>query len=152
LPQVHGYLSKLVGEDAMEGDRELRQHVQELLIGLGNSPTEVAATLRRAGVRALPKDPQDCAIAVYLRAVIGGDRRVRSITVHGSTVKVQLGERTRWRWPNLVSVLLPDPVRKFISAFDQVIYPDLVRPEPARHGRAQQHDAGATDNQDTVMT
>jgi hypothetical protein len=41
-------------------------------------------------VRGAPRDRQDCAIAVYLRAVLGADSRVQSVSVQNGVVKVVL--------------------------------------------------------------
>ena len=49
--------------------RRLRAQVKDLLCELCTSEAEVAATLRSAGVRAAPLDGQQCAVALYLKAV-----------------------------------------------------------------------------------
>jgi hypothetical protein len=110
----------------MSGSRELKNQTRDLLVELGTSRTEVARTLRSLGVRAVPNDPQDCAVAVYLRAVMGADRRIRSFAVQSGDVKVLVDEPKWFRLPNVVRVLLPAPVRDFIAAFDGRVYPDLV--------------------------
>lgn len=111
----------------MNTNRQLHQQIQDLLLGLGSCRTEVAETLRRLGVRARPKDAQGCAIALYLKAVLGADRRVRSLDVKNSGVTVRIdGSR---RWSRSMTIALPEPAREFIVAFDEAVYPDLIRDE-----------------------
>ncbi len=110
----------------MKGNRQLKRQIRELLSGLGGCGSEVAAALGDLGVRAEPRDPRDCAIAVYLRAVVGADHRIRAVAVQRDDVKV-LTERARFNLPNVVTVRLPEPVRRFIEAFDEAAYPNLIR-------------------------
>ena len=68
-------------------------------------------------------------MAVYLKAVLGADLRVASVLVHSRSVKV-LVEGPKWyHWSHLVTVALPPPLRDFIVAFDESVYPDLLREE-----------------------
>ncbi len=110
----------------MRGNRLLKRQIREVLTGLGSGQNGVAAALGDIGVRAEPRDPRECAIAVYLRAVVGIDHRIRSLAVQPTDVKV-LTEPVRFGLPNIVTVRLPEPVRRFIEAFDQAAYPNLIR-------------------------
>ncbi|MGA7419621.1 MAG: hypothetical protein WB765_15055 [Acidimicrobiales bacterium] len=110
----------------MRGNRLLKRQIREVLTGLGSCENDVAAALGGTGVRAEPRDPRDCAIAVYLRAVVGVDHRISSVAVQRSDVKV-LTEPARFGLPNIVTVRLPEPVRRFIEAFDKAAYPKLIR-------------------------
>ncbi len=110
----------------------VRRQTAELLGTLGDTPSRVAATLAAAGVRGTPANSRECAIAVYLDAVVRADSRVRGVKVCKSEVLV---ERTGW-WRRSVVVPLPTAVRQFIAAFDARTFPELLRPEPARTRRA----------------
>jgi hypothetical protein len=116
----------------------LKKQTQDLLSGLGNCRTEVAEEMRRLGIRAAPRDPHGCAIAVYLTAVLGADLRVRSLAVESAAVRVRLEGSRRIHWPRFVTVRLPEPVREFIVAFDQALYPAMIRAEGVdEHGQPE---------------
>jgi len=101
----------------------LRTSLRELLGGLGSTGPEVAQTLRSAGIEGTKKSARDCALALYLRAVVTGDKRVGSIVVWGPTIVVH---RTGGlRLP--IRLAVPDAVRTFIAGFDQGDFPELVR-------------------------
>ncbi|MCK4177500.1 hypothetical protein [Aciditerrimonas ferrireducens] len=102
----------------------VRQQTAALLHSLGATPGEVAASLAAAGVRGVPANSRECAVAVYLGAVVSADPRVRGVKVCKSEVLV---ERSGW-WRRSVVVPLPSAVRQFIAAFDARSYPELVRP------------------------
>lgn len=99
----------------------LERQVAAFLVGLGSTGVEIAARLAREGVRGVPGDTDDCAVAVYLHAVLGPDHQVRSVTVNDGAVAVS---RCRRRG---ISVPLPEPVRAFIGEFDKGRFPVLVR-------------------------
>lgn len=103
----------------------VRQQAEQLLGALGDNPGRVAGSLAGAGVRGLPANSRECAVAVYLGAVVGADDRVRGVKVCKSEVLV---ERAGW-WHRSVVVPLPAPVRQFITAFDARTYPELLRPD-----------------------
>lgn len=105
----------------------IRRHTQDLLASLGTSASAVAAALTEAGVRGLPSNARECAVAVYLGAVISADSRVRSVKVCKSEIQI---ERTGC-WRRSVIVPLPDPVRQFVAAFDARSYPVLLRDDQA---------------------
>jgi len=101
----------------------LRTSLRELLVGLGSTGPEVAQTLRSAGIEGTKKSARDCALALYLRAVVTGDMRVGSVVVWGPTIVVH---RTGGlRLP--IRLAVPDAVRAFIAGFDQGYYPELLR-------------------------
>lgn len=107
--------------------RQLQDQTRDLLVGLGGSQTEVAESLGSSGVLATPKDPEDCAVAVYLRATLGTEQRVKSLAIKCNCVMIFLDGPRRFHWRNVVKVELPEPVCQFILAFDQGAYPNLVR-------------------------
>ena len=109
------------------GRQSLGRQVGGLLEGLGSSGQEVAQTLVDQGVRGNPGDVGQCALAVYLRAVLGADPRVRSVAVTDRWVNIG----TAWRTHLVVE---PPAVRTFIHLFDAGRFPQLVRsPHPDRH-------------------
>jgi len=101
--------------------RTLKRQVEAFLVGLGSSDAEVAARLSREGVRGVPGDPDDCAVAVYLDAVLAADPQVRSVKVAGTAAAVYR------HWRRRISVPLPEPTRVFIGGFDKGRFPGLVR-------------------------
>jgi hypothetical protein len=107
--------------------RQLKAQVEQLLAGLGNSPGQVAASLCQEGVWGIPNDARSCAVASYLGAVLGADPRVRSLTTGQSLVKVVVDGPVAFLPPAVARVRLPQPVRQFIAAFDQGMFPMLVR-------------------------
>jgi hypothetical protein len=111
----------------MMRNRQLRDQVGELLVGLGANRSEVAASLCDAGVWGARNNPRCCAVASYLGAVLGADPRVRSLTTGQSQVKIVVNGPVRFLPPAVVRVPLPQPVRQFIVAFDRGMYPMLVR-------------------------
>jgi hypothetical protein len=110
--------------------KAIRRHAADLLDELGASSTEVASSLGRFEVRGRPRDAQGCAVAVYLRAVLGADPRVRSLKVTERSIRVSLTGRRR-----RVQVPSPPPVRAFVESFDHGLFPSLIRrgaPEAVR--------------------
>lgn len=100
----------------------IRRQTAELLAGLGGSSTEVAVSLAGYHVHGRPRDPHECAVAVYLHSVLGADPRVEIVKVSQALVRVTLAGRRRW-----VEVLSPPAVRAFVESFDQGLFPSLVR-------------------------
>jgi hypothetical protein len=103
----------------MHGRRELRDQVDEALRSLGDSPDAVAERLEAAGVRGTPGLVGDCALAMYLSAVVTGDRRVRAVVVRSARAAVTLDRG----WSIPVSVRLPTALRRFVYDFDARRYP-----------------------------
>lgn len=102
--------------------RAVAQDTKALLTTLRGSPQEIADVLAADGLRGWPRDAKGCAIARLLNASLGGHEWVHSITV--GTDRVVL--RPARRWKRGVSVVLPDPVRAFISDFDAGRFPELT--------------------------
>jgi len=106
--------------------RRLRNDVSQLLGGLGDDAAEVAKRLEAAGVQGTPRDVRDCAIAVYLSAVLGGDPDVRGLDVMADGIVISPARR----WAPSISVGLSPPVRMFVAGFDRNDFPGLVRAQP----------------------
>ena len=110
--------------------RQLKRQVGDLLVGLGSTPDEVASSLEASGVRGTPRSNRNCPIALYLSAVMGADPRVRSVTVGHCSMVIALATPDL-RPAGRLLVQLPKPVRRFVSAFDALKYPENVRrPNP----------------------
>lgn len=108
--------------------KAIRRQAADLLEGLGASNAEVATSLAGYQVRGRPRDAQGCAVAVYLRAVLGADPRIKAVKVSETSVRVSLVRRGR-----RVQVCSPPAVRRFVESFDHGLFPALVR--PATNGR-----------------
>lgn len=94
----------------------------DLLAGLGGTANDVAATLGAFGVRGQPADIHHCAIALYLNAVVGGDRYVRSVAVWNDRIRISFGRFLG----RPTEVPLSACLRDFIDRFDSLAYPELV--------------------------
>jgi hypothetical protein len=103
---------------------ELARHARGLLEGLGTEPSQVAAALTDTGVRGVPADARQCALAMYVRAVMAGDRRVTGIRVFHDRVVITCPGR--WHH-HRVTAALPMALRAFVAGFDAQRYPALVR-------------------------
>ena len=106
----------------------LARSTATLLKGLGSDAAGVARTLADAGVQGQPADARQCAMAMYLRAVMAGDPRVSAVRVFHDRVVVASPGRFRQR---RVAVPLPASIRAFVAGFDAQRYPGLVRRLPA---------------------
>lgn len=106
-----------------DSGRELRRSVRGHLRGLGESAGTVAHRLRSEGVRGLPGEPTDCALARYLQAVVGSEMAVGRIVVKERMLCIR---RTDGGMPILLR--LPRAAARFVRAFDGGCYPDLVDP------------------------
>jgi hypothetical protein len=104
--------------------RTLRAEVAQELRSLGDSKDEVAERLEAAGVRGMPGSVRDCALAVYLSAVVAADARVGAVLVGEQRTFIKLDGR--WRY---LGVSLTKGLRSFVHDFDRHRYPALVRPE-----------------------
>lgn len=108
-------------------------NVVDLLSDLGNSPAEIAHRLSTLGVRGVPTDVNQCAIALYLNAVVGADRHVHSLSVWNDRVRVSFGRV----FTQSCDVPLSSCLQEFIDRFDARSYPELVRTvernEPTAH-------------------
>lgn len=114
--------------------RSLRGQVQQVLGSLGDHPVQIAQQLEMAGVRGTPSHPEDCAIAVYLSAVIGADPDVHRVKVTYEHVVIS---SARWYRPR-VTVRLSRPLQSFIASFDRGRYPQLTRAHSGPSVRDQQ--------------
>lgn len=115
------------------GRRQLRYQTNEVLDSLGSDPVEVARRLREVGVRGTPGNSRECAIAVYLSAVVAADPGVRSLKVRAESVI--LSPERKWSPPIVVG--LSPALRAFVEGFDRRIYPELVRKEGRGLGRGE---------------
>ena len=107
----------------LHGRKELRDRVAEMLRTLGGDPEEVSRQLELASVRGTPRDPQDCAIALFLTAILGADPAVRTLKVFNDRVVVFPTQR----WLGQIVVRLSEPLRLFVADFDRDRYPQLTR-------------------------
>lgn len=108
---------------------ELREAVSGFVANLGLHPRAVADRLASDRVKGVPGSSQECAVARYLRAVIGSDSRVKDVLVSDTHVRV-----VRPGLRPAVMVGLPVPVTAFIQAFDSGCFPAVVEPVPSRRG------------------
>jgi hypothetical protein len=109
---------------SVQGRRALRAEVAHELRSLGDSKDEVAERLEAAGVRGMPGSVRECALAVYLSAVVAADARVGAVLVGEQRTFLKLDGR--WRY---LGVSLPRGLRAFVHDFDRHRYPALVRPQ-----------------------
>ena len=121
----------------LQGVRPTYKNLSELLAGLGDNPHDIASTLQAARVTGIPRHAKECAIAVYLHAVLMGDSRMRSLEVWNDRISIKL---TRW-WCRRLNVRLSQPLREFVSEFDRLRYPDLVRTAVVREDLHHYHAA-----------
>jgi hypothetical protein len=110
--------------------RQIKKKTSGLLAQLGDTPDEVAETLRSTGVHGVPKDNQSCAVALYLSALVGSEPRIRSVTVGHCSLMINLVAPVDARPAGRLWIQLPKPVRGFVAAFDARQYPEVTR-EPS---------------------
>jgi hypothetical protein len=99
----------------------LRRSIRQLTQSLGSSPDAVAANLVALHAHGIPSNSSECAIARYLRAIVGTDMAVADLAVSDRRVHVSRAQR---HLP--MTVRLPTAITKFIRAFDGGGYPELV--------------------------
>lgn len=117
----------MIGNIHTQNQRELREAVSGLVEDLGQSPAAVADRLAADHVKGVPGSAQECAVARYLRAIVGSDSRVKEVLVSDTHVRVlRPGLRPA------VMVSLPVAVTAFIRAFDSGCFSAVVEPAPAR--------------------
>lgn len=103
--------------------RAVKADATHILASLGDTADDVAARLSAHGVVGEPRSGSDCAVAVYLNAVLGGSRSFQSLMVGTGSVRIHLqGSRLP------LTVRLPRPVSVFVARFDTGNYPRLERP------------------------
>lgn len=101
--------------------RRLRRSIRQHLGSLGSTPEAVAGALTDHGVRGVPGNVYECALARYLQVVVGSEASVyRTAVVYGG-VYVCRSERSL---PMFVS--LPKAMTRFMRSFDDGQYPVLV--------------------------
>jgi hypothetical protein len=105
----------------------LRRCDRQFNESLGCSPAAVAATLSALQVRGIPKNNADCVMPRCLRAIAGAEKVVANIKVGVRIVQI-----TRVGGHRPLTVRFPKPVSKFICAFDNGCYPELVDPYDPR--------------------
>jgi hypothetical protein len=100
------------------------QGIRAALHALGNNQAGVAAALDAAGYRGEPGESTHCPVAAYLLGTLdaGPLQPDSPIAVGDTTVTVFRADNTRFE------VDLPEPVRRFVDAFDAGHYPAL-RPD-----------------------
>jgi|SRR5579864_4891119 len=113
------------------GRHALRSEVVHELSSLGGTEYEVAQRLEATGVRGKPGSVTDCALAVYLGAVVAADPRVRAVYVSAQRVFVKVDDRSWCPW---IGAPLTKPLRSFVARFDRHGYPTLERPLGERSG------------------
>lgn len=110
--------------------RQIKKTTRGLLVGLGDSPDDVAEALLASGVHGVPRDNRACAIALYLSALLGTEPWVRSVTVGQCSLMITLVSPSDARPAGRLWVQLPRAVREFVAAFDARRYPEVVRGDP----------------------
>lgn len=103
---------------------------ESFLADLGDTANEVADSLRQMSVKGTPGNPCECPVARAMDTRLGGEW-----SVINRATKFEAGVE----WEDRVKVTVPDPVRKFIMAFDKhgsehtedrmVGYEDLIDPD-----------------------
>ena len=104
--------------------RQLGRQTETLVNALGDEPRAVASSLAAAGVKGQPADARQCALAVYMHAVMDADDRVGTVRVFHDRMMISSPGRFRQR---RITVMLPSAVRSFISGFDAEQFPELLR-------------------------
>jgi len=109
--------------------RQIKKRAGALLDGLGRDPDEVADSLREVGVLGVPRSNSSCAIAVFTRALLQADPRIRSVAVGPCTLVLTLAAPDGTRPGGRLTVQLPKAVRGFVAGFDAQRYPEVIRGE-----------------------
>jgi hypothetical protein len=94
--------------------------------GLGSTAEEIAERMEREGVRGIPGNAAECAIARHCQAIVGSETAVRRVVVRRESIRLYLEGRRLG-----IRVLLPRACSAFIGAFDAGCYPQLVDPSAA---------------------
>lgn len=111
----------------------ISEGVEQLLQSLGDDLDTVVSSLEAHGVRARPRNPEECVLARYLNAVIGSDPAISAVHVWRYSVRVRL----RYRLRRSVVVRLPVLLSEFIVVFDGLSFPQLVDAGDGRHRDVQ---------------
>ena len=92
--------------------KRLAKDAHRVLADLGTSPEEVALSLLSYGVHVWYENNSADPLVLYLNAVMGADRRVRSVEVAGRWAQIRTGKS------RATLVGLPEAVCKFMFSFD----------------------------------
>lgn len=98
----------------MSQRREMREGLQDVLVQLGASAETITERLGATGVRGTPNSPEQCVLARYLHAVVGGDRSILKVRVGRRSVRVDFVPL----WARSIVLPLSSPLQRFIAAFD----------------------------------
>jgi hypothetical protein len=99
----------------------LRRSVRQHLDSLGDSPGRISDRLRAEGVKGVPGESRNCALARYLQAVIGAEQSVTSVSVFERSIRIR---RPGFHPPTFVT--LPKAASAFIRDFDTGSFPELI--------------------------
>jgi hypothetical protein len=124
--------------------RRIRKEATLLVRSLGQTSDQVAHSLTEAGVRGIPSDPFECALALYLSAILPAHPGIEEIAV-GTTKKKKIGpskliirQGSLPRWT--IKIRLTPVIRQFLADFDSCRYVELLAEKPlaslSRSGRA----------------
>ena len=89
------------------------EHALEGLVDGAKTTADVAWRINTLGIKAVPGDSCQCAVAMYLDKVTGNPWHV----VGGMMIEVGTA----------ITVPTPDLVRQFIKEFDEAKFPELIR-------------------------
>jgi hypothetical protein len=109
---------------------QVGEAVARAIGALGDTPDEVAETLRRYGVKGNCGWPTRCVVTRAIEGVVNAiDPRLTVKTLAGG---VGIYRQTDdGRWALVVGVPTTDAVRNFVKRFDRWQYPDLIaEPSP----------------------
>jgi hypothetical protein len=109
-------------EDIVASPRGLRRSVRQLAESLGPTPDAVAASLADLSIRGVRRSPSECAVARYLRVILGTEKGVADVWVVDRIYVRRTNRRI------LVPIRPTKAMLRFIYAFDRGGYPELVDP------------------------
>lgn len=92
----------------------VKLNVGRLLRGLGKTRAQVAATLRRAGVKGRRLHPLFCPVANWLNEQFTG----KSVKFEVGPCEIWVLKHTGRHFVGYADITTPDPVSDFIKAFD----------------------------------
>ena len=93
--------------------RKLSKHGNMVLSDLGTTSEEVASSLAKYGLRSRDQNNTSSdLLALYLNAIMGGDKRVQSVEVSDHGARIRTGRS------QAVALHLPAAVSEFMFMFD----------------------------------
>lgn len=103
----------------------IADHATALLAALGDHEDQVAANLKARGITGEQDNCSRCPIAVYL---LRSDLVPTLVEVGEDQAQLIYGTGADWHagGDDFINVLLPEPVRRFITAFDDGDYAQLA--------------------------